>query len=351
MRIIPRHLSRGAGPKAPAAARASCRWALAVGLYNAATNTLFTRAIWLIYLAAHGYSPFAIGLFEMGYHVAKAAAEVPTGIFADLMGRRASLIVAGVIGALAELLFLAPATPLIALSLALSGMAQAFRGGAHEAMLWTLPEQRLARARRPHPRAHLRTGLRAVRRDPVILGLLLLSGLTEIGWTTIGFYNQLYFHGLGFALAAVGLITAAGMVPDALGTAAAPRLMRYLPARQLLPACVLGEILGLLAMSLGRPAPGLLGYLGLFVSAGAVLYTALSTYLNQRIPEAQRATVLSLQTGLYSAGMIVLFPLFGLGVTYHSYATVYRWSLIALATGSIAIFSATRRLMERKGKD
>jgi hypothetical protein len=59
------------------------RWLLAFDGYNAATNLHFTGAIWVIYLATHGYSPFAIGLFETLFHVAKFVAEVPTGIFWD----------------------------------------------------------------------------------------------------------------------------------------------------------------------------------------------------------------------------------------------------------------------------
>jgi hypothetical protein len=56
-----------------------------------------------------------------------------------------------------------------------------------------------------------------------------------------------------------------------------------------------------------------------------------------RSPEEQRATVLSFQTGVFSAAMIVLFPLFGLGVSNVSYSTVYLWTLITLSVGSVAI--------------
>src|SRR5579885_2398525 len=91
-------------PSAPAATQR--RWALAYGVYSAATNLTFTQAIWVIYLASRGYSPFAIGLFEMTFHLAKFVAEVPTGIFADLVGRRASLIVAAGLAFAGELLFL-----------------------------------------------------------------------------------------------------------------------------------------------------------------------------------------------------------------------------------------------------
>src|SRR6476646_7615401 len=66
------------------------RWTLAYALYTIANNASFTQAVWVIYLYSRGFSPLAIGLFETAFHVAKFLAEVPTGIFADLAGRRKS---------------------------------------------------------------------------------------------------------------------------------------------------------------------------------------------------------------------------------------------------------------------
>ena len=58
-------------PAPPAAQR---RWTFALGLYSITSNSLFSNAIWLIYLAAHGYTPFQIGLFETLFHIAKFVA-------------------------------------------------------------------------------------------------------------------------------------------------------------------------------------------------------------------------------------------------------------------------------------
>jgi len=385
------------------------RWALAMGLYSVAANAGFSNAVWLVYLAAHGYSPFAIGLFEMLFHVAKFLAEAPTGVFADLVGRRASLIVCCALGGVSSLFYLAPGVAwLVAAGFAISGLAYAFRGGAESALVWhlaersgapdraaqfsrffsrlllvglvalalseasggflsgvspilpflcgaaasglgilpllLLPEVRLAHTERRHPLAHARDGLRAVWRDPALLGLLLLSALSAAIVTTVNFYTQLYFSGIGFTLAAIGLIFAASRVTDAAFTALAPRAIRRLPPRVLLPLFVGAEALGLLAMSTSRPLVGLIGFLALFHCADAVLYPAISTYLNQRSPEAQRAMVLSLDTGLFSAAMIVLFPLFGLGLTRVSYATAYAWAVVALVAGGLLILGATRLL-------
>ena len=378
------------------------RWLLAYDGFNLSTNTLFTSAIWVIYLASRGYSPLAIGLFEMLFHIAKFVAEVPTGIFADMVGRRKSLMFFCIIGAVENLLFLVPTVPLMILSFSLSGISYAFLGGASEAMLWTiaghadsanqarrfsrlvsrmymvgfigeiigtalggylghilavlpflcrsafmllgiaplllLPEQKGVTEHHSSPLAHLGKGLKAVWQAPLIVGLLLISGLTSSCWQTIYFYYQLYLHGLGFSLSFIGLIVAASTVSGFLFTGAAPYIMRWLPQRWLVPVFVFAEIAGLLCMSMPQPLVSLFGYLILFQASIAVLSPAIVTYINERCPEEQRATVLSLQTGLFSASMIVLFPLFGLGISQVAYSTVYLWTLEGLTAGSIAIF-------------
>jgi MFS family permease len=393
-------------------ARAMRRHASAYALFSVASSIRFTQAIWLIYLAEHGYSPFAIGLFEMLFHLAKLVAEVPTGVFADLVGRRASLIAACAVGAVSELLFLAPAPPIIALSLALAGISWAFRGGADAALLWgmadqadargvaerftrlyswmfimlligeaigtttggalatlaialpflaqsamqalsilpllTIPEQRAGEHHRLAPLAHVGEGLRAVRRDPVLLGLLLLSGLLAGVFTTVSIYSQLFFTTLGLSIAAVGLVYGVTVGPNVLYAALAPRLIARLPRAWLLGGCVTAESLGLLAMRSGQPVVAVAGFVLLFYATDSVTTAAISRYLNERAPEAQRATVLSLDTGLFSATMIVLFPLFGLGLTHVPFTVAYTWVLLALAGGSVAIGVSTQVLARRR---
>lgn len=396
----------------PVPAAQARRWSVAFGLYTASTNLIFTQAVWVIYLASKGYSPFAIGLFETCFHAVKFLAEVPSGVFADLVGRRASLMVSALIGAAAVLLFLVPLPPLIAVSFALQGLSYAFRGGADSALLWAivqragtdsaaarysrlfsrmflivlftqtlgmagggflhdlgealpfalsavttllalvplglLPEQRAPEHARTKPLAHFAAGARAAWEHPPLFGLLLLSGLTAGVVTTVGYYTQLYFSALGLSLAVIGLLLAATIIPDALFAAATPRIMRWLPRRWVLMLFVSAEALGILAMSTRVPALGLIGFLLLVHAGDSVLYPALSTYVNELSPEVQRATVLSLETGLFSGIMIVLFPLFGLGLTQVDYATAYLWTFVALVVGSLSIAGLVRFLQRRR---
>lgn len=378
-------------------------WLLAYTLYNGFTSLTLTNAVWVIFLATHGYSAFTIGLLETLFHVAKFAAEVPTGAFADIRGRRASLIVGNVLGAVETLFFLMPSPPVMILSFALAGTSYAFRGGAGEAILWSiaregnaedharysrifsqmfiltsagqlvgaalggvignalvyapfacqaialligalgllpLPEQRGVAAdagERVSALRHVLTGWRVAWRDPLLSGLLLLSGLIDCIWTTTGYYSQLFLHVQGFSLASIGGLASAAMAVSIGFTAITPWLMRRWAPRPLVLICCGSGVVGVLCLATPSIALYLLGFVVITQAAPSVLGPALSTYINARSPEAQRATVLSFQTALFSLTMIVLFPLFGLGITVTSYQMMYLVTtlLLVLAGGAI----------------
>lgn len=380
------------------------RWLVAFFCYNSTMSLLFTSAIWVIYLAAHGYSPFTIGLMEMTFHIAKFVAEVPAGIFADLLGRRKSLIVYSVLGSVEKLAYLVPSPPLLFLSFVVSGVSYAFLGGANESVLWTLvghstagdAEKQTARygklfsvllmlsmvsevsgtalggylgsimqtlpficqivvnlvaiiplmllprsiveARREqhaqqNPIVHLGRGLHAIWQSPALLGFICIAGLTECCAATVYFYTQLQLHGLGFALSSVGIIMALSTGSQFAFTALTPYLMRRIPTRLLIAGCVFLQIGGLVLMIVPNVVLSLFGFLVLFQAASAISYPTISTRINEICPEEQRTTILSFQTGLFSLSMIVLFPLFGLGLTRLSYSTVYSWLVLGLSLG------------------
>jgi MFS family permease len=378
---------------------------LAYDGYNLATNATLSSGVWMIYLAHHGYSLVAIGLLEMTLHVIKLCAEIPAGIYADLLGRRRSLFLYCGLSAAAMLCLALPLWPSVVLSFGLWGLAFAFRGGAEEALLWglarrcvaderqqqgyysrlisrmyllalvaeaagtslggvcgqleealpfvaqaalallamlpllALPEERGASLRQPL--GHLQQGLRAVRDDRLLVGLLLLAGLVEGCGLTIYYYHQLYLVDLGLTLSQVGLVIAVSQLISFGCTALAPVLLARLGRARLLPLLLVMLASGLLVMSLSLAALSLAGFLVLFQGAYALWQPVMSTWLNERCPEAQRATVLSLQTGLFSVAMVALFPLFGLGLGEMSYRTLYRGLGLA-ATGGLALAALYR---------
>lgn len=55
-----------------------------------------TDAVWVALLAARGFSLWEIGLAESVFHVVSLLCEVPSGMAADLLGRKKTLVSGGV---------------------------------------------------------------------------------------------------------------------------------------------------------------------------------------------------------------------------------------------------------------
>jgi MFS family permease len=105
--------------------------------YKFATETSLLSAIWVIYLRERGYSLTEIGLSEAAFHLAPLLLEIPSGSFADLVGRRWSLALgAGLIAVSHALLWSAPSFALVAVAMFLHGASFSFRSGADQAYLY-----------------------------------------------------------------------------------------------------------------------------------------------------------------------------------------------------------------------
>ena len=61
-------------------------------------------AVWVVLLVARGYSLWQVGLAEGIFHIVSILGEIPSGMAADLMGRRRSLMAAGLCGVISALL-------------------------------------------------------------------------------------------------------------------------------------------------------------------------------------------------------------------------------------------------------
>lgn len=58
-------------------------------------------AVWVLLLVGRGFSLATVGIAEGVFHVVSMLFEVPSGMLADLMGRRRTLIAAGLVSAAA----------------------------------------------------------------------------------------------------------------------------------------------------------------------------------------------------------------------------------------------------------
>jgi MFS family permease len=339
--------------------------------YHLTAQTGFTGAIWMLFLQHRGYSLAEIGLSEAAFHAAPILLEVPSGSFADLVGRRWSLVVSSTLVFLsAVVMFSAPALPVVMLAMFLNGASFSFRSGADQAFLFDAltDEQRsgygrlfgrllsvgyvvagattwigaalsersyalpytlsaltglcgilLALGLAEPPRAashegergfvaHLRQ-VRGVLRQRPVVAMMLATGAAY--WTTVtiaDLYAQAFFAERGLSNGRIGLLFGTMFVAIAAGTAIGGQLGRGFTWQWPLLSGLTGIGFVLIGLSALPLAIGV--YIALQGVTG-VVETRLSAWYNDHLPSAQRATVLSVESWLFSCFMIVFFPLGG----------------------------------------
>lgn len=96
-----------------------------------------TDAVWVALLAARGFSLWEIGLAESVFHVVSLLCEVPSGMAADLLGRKKTLVSGGVCMVLQSLLMaLASDLFTICFAMGLNALAMTMFSGTSTALLY-----------------------------------------------------------------------------------------------------------------------------------------------------------------------------------------------------------------------
>ncbi len=332
----------------------------------------FTAGIWIIFLQSRGFSLAEIGLAESAFHLAPVTLELPSGSFADVLGRKWSMTAGALlIAASTTLMFVADSLWLLLPAMYLNGAAYAFRSGAQQAFLFdsmdgeptgnrftsllgklnavayiaiaattalgaTLAERDYAlpfglavgaglaaawlAAGLKEPRRPLegRRGmggtiaeaLRIVRGDRQLLSLIVFAAALWTVSALVYLYAQAALSERGLSPAQIGFALSATTFTTALGAWLSGRLSNLRPFRFWTVAAT-GAIAGSGLLLGGAPLPfALLGLIVAELFAGA-FEPMIAQRVNTAISSAQRATILSVEGFLYSVTMIWAFPLFG----------------------------------------
>ena len=101
------------------------------------TGLRITDAVWVALLAARGFSLWEIGFAESVFHIISLLCEVPSGMAADLLGRKKTLVVGGVCVVLYNLLMaFAPDLFFICVAMGLYALANAMFTGTFSALTY-----------------------------------------------------------------------------------------------------------------------------------------------------------------------------------------------------------------------
>lgn len=101
-------------------------------------NFNLTSGVWIAYLGIiKGFSLTEIGLLEGIFHIASMSSEIPTGMYADVIGRKQSRMVS-ILFYLGYILLMiyAQSFYLIVLALVLCGISYTFESGSGEALIY-----------------------------------------------------------------------------------------------------------------------------------------------------------------------------------------------------------------------
>ncbi|MBA2452109.1 MAG: MFS transporter [Chloroflexia bacterium] len=353
--------------------------------FQLSTEGFFLSAIWILYLQSRGLSLTEIGLAEAAFHLAPVLLELPSGSFADMVGRRWSLALgSALVAASTAVLWIADSLPLAMLALFLHGASFSFRSGANQAFLYDALGDRqssyagifgrllgasylvaaaaawlgatlsdisynlpfaltigvalggvwLAAGLSEPPRkrgdagssgsvlSHLGEAHQALRALPTVTAMLVFSGGFWAVVTVSGLYLQAAFSERGLSNSLIGAVVGAMLVMDALGAllaGPASRLGRF--STQIV---VLAAISG---FALAGTASGTLWFaLTAFMLsrfASGVIEPLLFAWFNHQLPSDQRATLLSIESWLFSLTMIFAFPLAGRLAETQGWGTLY----------------------------
>jgi len=347
-------------------------------VFVACVQFLLWLPIWVIYFQERGLSLTQIGLLDGIGWLFMAAAEVPTGALADRYGRKASLVVGGVLVGVSMLALLAELlSPVFLVGWMLWGVAHTFFSGATDAWLydtlkaegraaeyprfagrhfaviqssqgvasvvgawvatfdmslcfivpailgfigaviaWTLrePPTVLGNGASRRDWSEIAQAVRIAGGQPVVRYLVLIGASTLVfPFLLVFMLLQPYAAGLGIPIWALGPIVLLRGLGAAFGSLLADRVSGWLGSGRVLIGTQAVTVLCMALMAFAVTPP----IMALFVVtsfASGLLRPVLSALLNAEIPSEQRATIISLQSLLWTVFLAAVEPvLFALG--------------------------------------
>lgn len=185
---------------------------------------------------------------------------------------------------------------------------------------------------------HFTTSISILKKDRYIRNIIFYYSVLFAAYTLLFFYSQQYFSDLGLNKIQISIIMLFAGIISCLGAISSEKLSKLFKTHiTKISAAMIA--LSILLFGLGKLSPAVLG---LFVSSyfNSLLYPIQSASLNQRIPSEQRATLISVNSMVFSLFMIAMFPPVG------AFADIFGLPLSFLGLGILLLTStvAMRRI-------
>lgn len=106
-------------------------------LYELISDFQIVDAVWVVFLLQRGFSIAQVGIAEGVFHVVSMCCEIPSGMVADLIGRKRTLVLSGLVSAAGSLcMILTNAFPMILVAMGLNALSYNLVSGSREALTY-----------------------------------------------------------------------------------------------------------------------------------------------------------------------------------------------------------------------
>lgn len=106
-------------------------------LYELINGFQIVDAVWVVFLLQRGFSIAQVGIAEGVFHVVSICCEIPSGMVADLIGRKRTLVLSGLVSAAGSLcMVLTNAFPMILVAMGLNALSYNLVSGSREALTY-----------------------------------------------------------------------------------------------------------------------------------------------------------------------------------------------------------------------
>jgi len=190
-------------------------------------------------------------------------------------------------------------------------------------------------------RDHFKISFEIIRIDPKLRKILLYYPMVFTFYTIVFFYGQEYFSLQGLSKIAISIIMLLAGVMSCIGAFSSEKFLSVFGNRaKYLASALIG--IGIILVSRYNLIVSIIAF-AIMSYANAVLYPIQSQSINELIPSKQRATIISVDSMIFSMMMIVLFPLCGLIADFIDLHFVF----IALGTLQLLIMSVIYRKSDK----
>ncbi|MBK1810211.1 MFS transporter [Clostridium sp. YIM B02505] len=375
-------------------------------LFVLLNNFSFTNGIWMIYLASKGLTLTELGLIEGVFHLTSFLMEIPTGAIADIWGRKVSRICGRMVSLVSSIIMLFSNTFLgFTMAFIISAVSYNLESGAGDALIYDslkeIDEDKkymkifgfselimqvastggliiggyLSKYNYKYayiaaiivglinfihcfsftePKIEMKTehkSLKTIKEQVVksytiivsnkVIGFLLIFSQAIFMFnTSIFFYFQNYLLANGMTQDKIGIILALSSLGSAIVGANGYRIERKIGqvgiiavVPILIAACIWGAALSKY-------------YYIFFIAVSSMeslIYVVVGDYINKLIPSEKRATILSMGSMIFSAYMIIIFPLIGkIGDMYTLQTSFEVVAFIATVMSIVSFFIFSR---------